>query len=114
MRKLMPAIALGSALALQGCLPMIAAGAVGTAVRSGTQEAPPSFDPILRNAGMEACRTRAAQSGTPNVIDAESRRGGAIRVYGTVEGPPERRSFVCDYRPDGRIGRFELRPIRPR
>lgn len=114
MRTPILALVLGSALSLQGCLPMMAAGAVGSAVRAGTQESPPVFDPVTRNAGMEACRVRAAQSGTPNVIDAESRRGGTIRVYGTVEGPPERRSFVCDYRSDRRIGRFELRPIRPR
>ena len=111
MCKLMPALALASALVLPGCLPMIAASAVGTAVRTGTDRGPIAFDASLRNAGMEACRTHAAGFGTPNVIDAEMRRGNAVRVYGTVEGPPERRSFVCDYRSGGRVARFDLRPI---
>ena len=114
MRKMMPLLVLGSALSLQGCLPMMAASAVGAAVRGGTQEAPPSFDPVRRTAAMNACRTQAAGSGTPNVIDAESRRGNGVRVYGTVETASGRQSFVCDYRGDGRISRFEVRPIRPR
>jgi hypothetical protein len=109
-----PALALASALALQGCLPMMAASAVGTAVRSGTREAPPSFDPMLRDTAMQACRTHGARFGTVNVIDAESRRGGVTRVYGTVEAASGRQSFVCDYRAEGRIARFDLRPIRRR
>ena len=99
-----------SSLALGGCAASIAASVVGAAVQAASprpQEVGYRAD-LIANA-RDACRARAAQHGAVHLIDAEQGRGGRVRVWGTVQGPSERRSFVCTY--NGRVAGFTLRAI---
>ncbi len=111
MRRLMIPLLLGGSLALQGCLAGMAAGAVGAAVRGAQPNEEPSFDPLVQERAIAACRTHAARSGSVTVIDVEPRRNQVVVVYGTVDGPPERRSFECSYGRNGRVSGFTLRPV---
>ncbi len=97
----------GSALALNGCVAGIAAGAAGMAVR-GVAGKPKSNEQAQPTAATE-CSTRASQYGTVHIIDVEQHSVSRIIVWGTVDDGKQRRSFKCDY--GTKISGFTLRAI---
>ena len=110
MRRAFIPLLLGSGLALGGCLPSIAAGVVGAAVRAATPAEDPGGGPDMRYAARQACSARASQHGSVQIIDAEQGRGGRVTVWGTVHNQQERRAFECAFK--GRVTGFTLRAIR--
>lgn len=109
-RNFLPLL-LASSLALPGCAASIAASVVGAAVQAANPppaEVAYSADRIA--AARESCRARAVQHGTPHVIDAEQGRGGRVTVWGTVQGPVDRRAFTCAWNRE--VSSFRLRAIR--
>lgn len=98
-----------SAPLLSGCVPMMAASAVGMAAR-GAQRSPISNE-ALQPQARAACTAQAARYGTVHVIDVEQRSIGKIIVWGTVEDAARRQSFQCDF--STAITGFRLRPITP-
>jgi hypothetical protein len=95
--------------ALGGCVPMMAASALGMAARSA-QGRPVSTEQLQPQA-REQCTARAAQYGTVHIIDVEQRRVDKIIVWGTVDDGRQKRSFQCDF--GTKITGFTLRPIAP-
>ena len=95
-------------LPLGACAPMLAAKAVGAAVRAADgPERVPTEDP--GPAARAACSAEAGKHGTVKIIDTEYRSAAKLTVWGTVEGPIGRRSFECRY--EGKISGFTLRAI---
>lgn len=93
---------------LGGCAPVLAAKAVGAAVRAADgPEKVPTEDP--GPAARAACSAEAGTHGTVRIIDTEYRSAAKLTVWGTVEGPEGRRSFECRY--EGKIAAFKLRAI---
>ena len=97
------------AIALGGCVPMMAASAVSMAAQS-TQR-PPVGNEELKPQAREACSAHAAQYGAVHIIDVQQARLDKIIVWGTVDDGKERRSFQCDF--GTKITGFKLRPITP-
>jgi hypothetical protein len=95
---------------LGGCLPGLAASAVGAAVR-GTQGSPES-NAHLRPQAAKACSDHAAQYGAVHIIDVEQRAIDRIIVWGRVETNDGRRSFECAF--GTQITSFKLRNVAPR
>lgn len=95
--------------ALGGCIPMMAASAVGVAAR-GVQPRPVSNE-ALQPQAREACSAQAAPYGAVHIIDVEQAALTKIIVWGTVDDGKEKRSFECDF--GTRISGFKLRPITP-
>lgn len=93
---------------LSGCVPMMAASAVGM-VAQGARGTPVSNE-ALQPQARDACTKQAAQYGTVDVIDVEQHAVNRIIVWGTVDNGKQKRSFECDY--GTKIDRFKLRPIR--
>jgi hypothetical protein len=104
----LPLLILAS-LPIGGCAPMIAAKAVGAAVRAADgSERVPTEDP--GPAARAACTTEAAKHGTDvRVIDIEYRSAAKLIVWGSVQSAGGRRSFECRY--EGKIAEFKLRAI---
>jgi hypothetical protein len=99
---------LASLPAVSGCVPMMAASAVGM-VAQGARGTPVSNE-ALQPQARDACTKQAAQYGTVDVIDVEQHAVDKIIVWGTVDDGKQKRSFECDY--GTKIDRFKLRPIR--
>jgi hypothetical protein len=95
--------------ALGGCLPMMAASAVGMAAQSARGR--PVGNEQLRPAARDACSAEAAQYGAVHVIDVQQASPSKIIVWGTVDDGKQKRSFQCDF--GTRIAGFKLRPITP-
>ena len=98
-----------TALPLGGCAPMLAAKAVGAAVRAAEgPERVPTEDP--GPAARAACTAEAGRHGTDvRIIDTEYRSAAKLIVWGTVEKARQRRSFECRY--EGKVAGFKLRAI---
>jgi hypothetical protein len=109
MSKLAPVLLAASALALSGCVPMMALSAVNMAAQAA-QGAPQSNE-ALQPQARDACTAQAAQYGTVNVIDVEQHRINEIIVWGTVDDGKQKRSFECDF--GTKITGFKLREITP-
>ena len=97
------------ALALSGCVPMMAASALSMAARSA--QSPAVGNEELRPQAREACSANAAQYGAVHVIDVQQASATKIIVWGTVDDGKQRRSFQCDF--GTKITGFKLRPITP-
>jgi hypothetical protein len=95
--------------ALCGCLPMMAASAVGMVARNAQGQ--PVSNEELRPQAREACSAHAAQYGAVHVIDVQQASMSKIIVWGTVDDGKQKRSFQCDF--GTRITGFKLRPIPP-
>jgi hypothetical protein len=100
---------LGGALTLGGCLPMLAASAVSTVVRSA--QGTPQGNAHLASTAAEQCSARAAQYGVVNVIDVQQATPSKIIVWGTAGAGASRQSFQCDF--GTKITGFKLRAIKP-
>ena len=101
-------LVLASLPGLSGCVPMMAASAVGM-VAQGARGTPVSNE-ALQPQARDACTHQAAQYGTVDVIDVEQHAVNKIIVWGTVNDGQQKRSFECDY--GTKIDGFKLRPIR--
>jgi len=101
-------LVLASLPGLSGCVPMMAASAVGV-VAQGARGTPVSNE-ALQPQARDDCTHQAAQYGTVDVIDVEQHAVDKIIVWGTVDDGKQKRSFECDY--GTKIDRFKLRPIR--
>lgn len=110
MRMLIVGLLVGGAMVLQGCVPMVAAGAAGAAIR-GARGAPANNEGS-EPAARAACVARAEQYGAVHVIDVERRSPGKIVVWGTAGEGESRRSFQCGY--GSKITSFTLRAITAR
>lgn len=108
-RMLIVPVLLGNALALGGCLPMMAASAVSTVVRSS--QGTPQSNAHLAPSAEAQCSAHAAQYGVVKVIDVQQASASKIIVWGTAGAGPERRSFQCDF--GTKITGFKLRAIKP-
>ena len=110
MRRSLLLLVAAASLPLGGCLAGLAAGAVGAAVQAASpNRGPVAYSADLVAAARAACAERAAQHGQVHIIDAEQGRGGRVRVWGTVQGPAERRSFICTWNRE--VSGFTLRAI---
>ncbi|MEO6198868.1 MAG: hypothetical protein ABIO68_02875 [Sphingomicrobium sp.] len=96
-----------SALALGGCVPMMAASAVG-AVASGVRGAPVS-NAALKPQAEAACQGQAQAYGPVHIIDVEQRKIDDIIVWGTAGEGAARQSFECHF--GTRVTSFRLRAI---
>ena len=98
-----------AALPLAGCAPVLAAKAVGAAVRASDRpDAVPTEDP--GPAARRACTAEAERRGNAvRIIDTEYRSAAKLIVWGTVESAGGRRSFECRF--EGKIVEFKLRAI---
>jgi hypothetical protein len=101
---------IGCLAALGGCVPMMAAKAVGMAA-SGARTVPAS-NAHLAPAAEAACRQLAAPHGTVHVIDVEQSRANRIIVWGTSGEGAQKQSFECHF--GTAVTAFKLRPITPR
>lgn len=101
---------LGCAAALGGCLPMMAASAVGMA--AGSARSPAVSNAHLAPTAEAACRQLAAPHGTVHVIDVEQATVGRIIVWGTAGEGAGKQSFECRF--GTAVTAFNLRPITPR
>ena len=110
MRILIIGLLVGGAMALEGCVPLMAASAAGAAIRGvrGT----PANNQGLEPAARDACVARAEQYGVAHVIDVERRSSGKVVVWGTAGDGNDRRSFECAY--GSKITSFTLRAITER
>ncbi|GAA0335465.1 hypothetical protein GCM10009087_52360 [Sphingomonas oligophenolica] len=99
----------GSAIALGGCVPMLAASAAGMAV-DGVRGKPVNNEGY-GSAAREACTARAQPYGAVHIIDVEHQSSSKIMVWGTVGEGKDRRSFRCAY--GTKITAFKLRTIAP-
>ena len=108
MRRVLLPLVLAASLPLGGCVPMMAANAVGAAVRAASPPRPDVAED-RRAAATEACEARATPLGRVRIIDADQRPDGRVTVWGSVEDDRQRRSFECRY--DGTVKAFKLRPI---
>lgn len=106
---LIPA-ALGCISTLGGCLPMMAAKAVGMAA-SGARGAPAS-NAHLASTAEAACKQLAAPHGTVHVIDVQQATVNRIIVWGTAGEGAQKQSFECHFATA--VTAFKLRPITPR
>lgn len=95
--------------ALSGCLPMMAASAVGMAAQSARGR--PVSNEALQAQAREQCSANAAHFGTVNVIDVEQHRIDQIIVWGTVDTGTGKTSFQCDF--GTKITKITWRPIAP-
>lgn len=95
--------------ALAGCVPMMAASAVGMAAQGaqGQRVSNETLGPQAR----EACTAQASRYGTVHVIDVEQHRVDKIIVWGTVDDGKRKQSFQCDF--GTRVTGFTLREIAP-
>ena len=109
MRRAAFPLLLMSSLFLGGCAAGIAASAVGAAVNASQ---PRETNEDLRDPAVAACTARAAPLGEVRIIDAEQRRGGRVKVWGTVQDAQQRQAFECSWA--GEVSGFRLRAIAPR
>ena len=109
MRRSTVLLVLASAPAVSGCVPMMAASAVGM-VAQGARGTPVSNE-ALQPQARDACTKQAAQYGTVDVIDVEQHAVDKIIVWGTVDDGKQKQSFECDF--GTKITGFKLRPINP-
>jgi hypothetical protein len=109
MRALFLPILAAAGLPLAGCAPVLAAKAVGAAVRAADgPERVPSEDP--GPAARRDCTAEAQKHGTSvKIIDTEYRSAAKLIVWGTVESVGGRRSFECRF--EGKVAGFKLRAI---
>lgn len=105
---LVPAL-VASMAALTGCLPMMAASAVGMAAQSA--RGTPVSNAELKPAAEAACSTQAAQYGTVHVIDVQQARVNKIIVWGTAGEGAQKQSFECHF--GTKVTNFTLRAIKP-
>jgi hypothetical protein len=105
---LIPA-ALGCMTALSGCLPMMAASAVGMAANSA--RGTPVSNAHLASTAEAQCRQRAATHGSVQVIDVQQAKLNRIIVWGTVGEGAQKRGFDCHFATQ--IVAFNLRAITP-
>ncbi len=101
---------LGCLTALGGCLPMMAASAVGMAT-SGARSTPVS-NAHLAPAAEAACKQLGAAHGTVHLIDVEQSRTNKIIVWGTAGEGAAKQSFECHF--GTAVTAFKLRPIAAR
>lgn len=97
-------------ITMSGCVPMMAASAVGVVAR-GARGAPPSNSSLAPQAAA-ACTARAEPYGAVRVIDVEQDRVDQIIVWGTAGDGAARQSFECHF--GTRVTSFRLRPIASR
>jgi hypothetical protein len=109
MKHLLPLALPLLAIPLGGCVASMAASAVGAAVSAIDRGNDRVVTADMRTVATEACRARAAPSGTVSIIDAEQRTDGRVTVWGTIEAGTGRRSFECVY--NQRIVAFRLREL---
>ena len=95
--------------ALGGCVPMMAASAVGSLAQSAQGQ--PVSNEAYQGTARDQCTARAAQYGTVNIIDVEQHAVNKIIVWGTVGEGAAKRSFECDF--TTAIVGFKLRSITP-
>lgn len=98
-----------AAMALGGCVPMMAVSAVGMAARGAQGKSVSNEE--LGPAAKAACSAEAARYGAVHVIDVQQAKVNKIIVWGTVDDGRQKRSFQCDY--GTKITGFTLRPIVP-
>ncbi len=110
MRILIIGLLVGGAMALEGCVPMVAASAAGAVIRSA--QGNPANNAGSEPAARAACVARAEQYGVAHVIDVERRPSGKIIVWGTAGEGTARQSFECGY--GSKITSFTLRAITAR
>ena len=103
---LIPA-ALGAITALGGCLPMMAASAVGVAATSARGK--PASNAHLAPTAEAACRQLATPHGAIHVIDVEQAKVNRIIVWGTAGEGAQKQSFECHF--GTAVTAFKLRPI---
>ena len=104
MRKLLLPLLAAAALPLGGCvLPFLPAAA--ELVRAESQRGVIGVD--FGAAAAEACTARGTRYGRTTVTRAELQSNGTMRVYGTIEGGYGTSNFVCDFRTNGSIARFD-------
>lgn len=109
MKRLATVLILAAMPVLGGCVPMMAASAVGTVAQAATPA--PVSNAALAPDARGACTQMAAQYGTVDVIDVEQHRVNEIIVWGTVQDAKQKRSFECDF--GTKIRAFKLRQIHP-
>lgn len=97
-------------LALGGCVPMMAASAVGAVARSA--RGTPASNAALAPQAEAACTGQAEPYGAVHVIDVQRARVDRIIVWGTVGEGAAKRSFECHF--GTKITSFRLRPIESR
>ena len=109
-RKLSLALVMLAAPALGGCAlqaALIAADVVQDIPRT---KGPPNAH--LKPAATQACTQRAAQHGTPYIVDVEQRYTDLLIVWGSVTDAQQvRRTFECRY--TNAVTSFTLRDIAP-
>jgi hypothetical protein len=106
---LLPA-AIGCTAALSGCLPMMAASAVGMAANSARTA--PTSNAHLAPAAEAACKQLAAAHGVVHVIDVQQAKVNRIIVWGTAGEGAQKQSFECHF--GTAVTAFKLRPIAAR
>src|SRR5436853_288365 len=104
-----PFLFLPLTLALGGCVPMMAASAVGMVAQQARGR--PVSNEGLQPQARDACSAQASHYGAVHVIDVEQHGISKIIVWGTVGDGQQRRSFECDF--GTKISGFTLRPITP-
>lgn len=107
---LVAAAMLGCMTTLGGCVPVMAAKAVGVAA-TGARGKPVSNAHLAPTAEAQ-CRRLAAPHGAVKVIDVEQARANRIIVWGTAGEGSRRQSFECHF--GTAVIAFKLRPITPR
>lgn len=105
---LLPA-ALGCMTALGGCLPMMAASAIGMAANSARGAAVSNAH--LAPAAESECKQLAAPHGAVHVIDVQQAKVNRIIVWGTAGEGAGKQSFECHF--GTAVTAFKLRPITP-
>lgn len=106
-RKLALSLLAGGSLALGGCVPMMAANAIGMAASSARGQ--PESNEHLKPAAVKDCSAHASQYGAVHIIDVQQLTPSKIIVWGTVNDGEQRRSFECGY--GTKITSFKLRSI---
>lgn len=107
MRILIMGLIVGGAISLEGCVPMMAASAVGLAADS--MKGKPVNNEGAGSTAREACTARAQQYGAVHIIDVEHPNPSKIVVWGTVGDGKDRQSFKCTF--GTKITGFSLRKI---
>ena len=109
-RKISAILLVSAAPALGGCALQAALLAADV-----VQDIPRSKGPAnahLKPAATQACTQRAAQSGTPYIVDVEQRYTDLLIVWGSVTDAQQvRRTFECRY--TNAVTSFTLRDIAP-
>jgi hypothetical protein len=105
MRKSFLPLLAAAALPLAGCAALPFLPAAAEVARSLGQQGMIGED--FAAAASEACVARATRYGRATVTRVEPQGASLMRVYGTIEGGYRTRNFVCDFRNNGTVARFD-------